>query len=92
MIEPPEHAGVRQADDLVVPGVTTDAITDVPDAERDDPSRDVLGAPPSDAASLPGPGGPGDPDAPDSTEDTVTQEARRRSPGQEFAEGEGGAG
>ena len=90
MTEPAEHAGTRGRDDLVTPGVTTHAVTDVPDAERDDPSRDVLGAPPRDAASLPGPGGPGDPDSPDVTEDAVTREARQRAPGQEFDAGEGG--
>jgi hypothetical protein len=70
--------------------VTTHAITDVPQAERDDPSRDVLGAPPRDDASLPGPGGPDDPDSPADTEDAVTQDARRRAPGQEYDAGEGG--
>ncbi len=92
MTEPPEHAGVRQGNDLVTQGVTTHAVTDVPDRERDDPSRDVMGARPRDAAPLPGPGGPGDPDAPDVTEDSVTREARERTPGQEFSAGEGGPG
>ena len=91
MTEPAEHAGTRGRDVLVTPGVTTPAVTDVPDRERDEPSRDVLGAPPADAASLPGPGGPGDPDSPDTTEDSVTREARQGAPGQEFDAGEGGA-
>ena len=90
MTEPAEHAGTRRSDDLVTPGVTTHAVTDEPDPERDDPTRDVLGAPPTDAASLPGSGGPGAPDSPDVMEDSVTREARQGSPGQELDAGEGG--
>lgn len=90
MTEPPEHAGQRRDHDLVTPGVTTHAVTDGDDHERD-PAGDVVGAPPRDAAAAPAEGSPAHPDAPDDADDAVTRQARRTTPGQEFGAGEGGS-